>query len=113
MKIKIDKLDVLFSEFIRLRAKNYCERCGKYSERLQTAHFHGRAKKSVRWDEDNACGLCFGCHSFLDSQAMEKIEFFKQRLGQERFDLLNARMRQVGMPDKEAVTLYLNEKMKE
>jgi len=109
MKIRIDPLDKLFSKFIRLRDK-VCQRCG--GTNIACAHFHGRAKKSVRWDEDNACGLCFGCHIYLDSHPIEKIEFFQWRLG-DRYDLLNARANQPGKPDKGAIELYLKEKIKE
>ena len=109
MKIRIDKLDVLFSKFIRLRDK-VCQRCG--GANIACAHFHGRAKKSVRWDEDNCVALCFGCHIHLDSHPIEKIEFFQRRLG-DRYDLLNARANQLGKPDKEAIELYLLERIKE
>ena len=108
MKIRIDPLDKLFSQYIHLRDKT-CQRCG--GTKIAWAHFHGRAKKSVRWDEDNACALCFGCHIYLDSHPIEKIEFFQGRL-RDRYDLLNARANQLGKPDKEAIELYLLEKIK-
>lgn len=111
MKIRIDPLDKLFSEYIRLRDK-VCQRCGKANQ-IACAHFHGRARKSVRWDSDNACGLCMGCHVYLDSHAMEKVEFFRQRLGQESFDMLNSRMRNLwSKPDKEAIRLWLKEEIR-
>jgi hypothetical protein len=103
LKIRIDPLDKLFSQFIRLRDKA-CQRCGSVNS-LQAAHFHGRAEKSIRYDEDNACALCFGCHQYLDSHALDKVEFFQERLG-ERFDLLSARRRQRQKPDKAGLTLY-------
>ncbi len=115
MKIRIDPLDVLFSRFIRLRAKGQCERCLQEVDfkRLQTAHFDGRARKSVRWDEDNACACCCGCHRYLDAHPIEKIEFFKKLLGEEGFEALQGRMRQIGMPDKKMIEIYLKEKIKE
>ena len=66
----------------------------------------------MRFDEDNVCSLCFGCHSYLDSHPYEKIEFFKQRLG-DKLDLLNARLRERGTPDINGLTLYFREKIKE
>ena len=117
MKIKRDRLDDLFSEYIRRRAikgGHCCERCGTYKlsyKQLQACHFHGRSKKSVRWDEDNAIGLCMGCHIYLDSHPLEKVEFFKRLLG-DRFDLLNARMRVTEPVDKKAIEIYLKEKIK-
>ena len=112
--MKLDKLDVLFSELIRRRAilkVGGCERClqGKVSWKdLQCAHFYGRRKKSVRWDTDNAAGLCGGCHMYLDGQAVEKVEFFKKLLGEESFDYLQGRARTPArFIDREAITLYL------
>jgi len=119
MKIRIDPLDTLFSEFIRKRAMKRtggCERCltpkTDYKQ-LQCAHFHGRSKKSVRWDEDNAVGLCCGCHLYLDSHPLDKVEWFKSLLGEERFDLLNSRMRNMEKPDKKLLTIYFNNKLEE
>ena len=112
MKIKRDKLDILFAQYIKLRDK-YCQRCGG-SSGLQTAHFHSRRKQSVRQDEENSCLLCFGCHIYLDGNPLEKIEFFKQRLGEEGFALLTGRAYNTHpKPDKEAIRLYLQEKIAE
>ncbi len=119
MKIHRDKLDVLFSEFIRTRALKTvggCERCftPKISiTQLQCAHFIGRSRKQMRWDEDNAAGLCFGCHSYLTSHPLEAVEWFRQRLGQ-KGDLLQARARiTYPRPDRVGIELYLREKLKE
>ena len=116
MRVKIDPLDKLVSEYIRKRSGGYCERCGKYYgwKGLQACHFHGRSRKSVRYDEENLVACDFGCHIYLDSHPLEKVEFFLQRLGQDKFDMLNSRMR---MPakclDKAAITLYLKAKIRE
>jgi len=118
MRIKIDSLDKLFSKYIRLRAiktVHGCERCltGKQDYKgLQCSHFFGRSKRSTRYDEDNAVGLCFGCHQYLGSHPLEHVEWFKQRLG-ERFDLLQARAGIPGKPDRELLTIYLKAKIKE
>jgi hypothetical protein len=112
LKIRIDPLDALFSRYIRLRDK-VCQRCGNGNTILQAAHFHGRAEKSVRWDEDNACALCMGCHTYLDSHPMEKVDFFQRLLGEVKFDLLNARRRIRVRPDKAMLKLYFKAKIKE
>lgn len=91
MKIQITKLDSLFSKFIRQRDK-VCQRCGK-GGRLETSHFHGRRKRSVRWDEDNAVALCFACHRYFTENPLEHCEWFKNRLGEKEFDALNVRAR--------------------
>jgi len=116
--MKLDKLDVLFSEVIRRRAIQRvggCERClqGKVSWKdLQCAHFHGRSKKSVRWDTDNSAGICGGCHMYLDGQAVEKVEFFKKLLGEESFDCLQNRARTPArFIDRTAIELYLKQEL--
>jgi len=110
MKIRIGLLDQRFSRFIRLRDK-VCQRCGG-SGVLQCSHFHGRAKKSVRWDEDNAVALCFGCHQYFTANPYEHTAWFENHLGVARFEWLANRSRQMGKPDKEAIELYLIEKIK-
>ena len=116
--MKLLPLDKLFSEYIRKRALQRvggCERCltpkTSYNQ-LQCSHFHGRAKKSVRWDEDNATGLCAGCHMYLTAHPLEHVEWFKSHLGED-FDLLQGRMRVMGMPDINALTLYYQEMIKQ
>ena len=118
MNIKLDKLDVLFSQYVRMRAIKLvhgCERCLAYKKdykELQCSHFFGRSRKSTRWDEDNCAGICFGCHQYLGSHPLEHVEFFKERLG-DKFDLLQARMKIMGKPDKTALKLYYTELIKE
>ena len=118
MKIKLKPLDELFSRIIRNRAianVGGCERCWAWKadyKQLQCAHMFTRKYHSVRWDEENAVGVCAGCHFFLDSHPQEKIDFFKQRLGEEKFDLLQARANTKGI-DKELIKLYLQNRIKE
>ncbi len=131
MKVRIDPLDKLFSEFIRRRAiqrTGGCERCltPQYdTERedgttfpawmhLQASHLTGRWQKSTRWDEDNAAGLCGGCHQVIDRDLEQKEELIERLLGQEGYALLKARARTpVRYIDKEAIKLYLKAKIKE
>ena len=117
-KIHIDPLDVLFSRFIRLRAIKRvggCERCLKHKEigELQTSHFHGRRKKSVRWHEDNAAGLCAGCHKHFTENPLEHVEWFKEQLGENKFTLLNIAAQTPQRVDKELIKMYLQQKIKE
>jgi len=45
---------------------------------------------------------------------MEKVEFFKQLLGEEKFDLLNCRMRNTWpKPDKKMLMIYFTQKIEE
>lgn len=112
MKIRIDKLDVLFSKFIRLRAGGKCEYCVKAFKRLECSHFHSRRKRSTRYDPDNAACLCFSCHTYLGGNPYIHTEWFKGRLGSERFEELNRRAEMIVKVDKEAVERDLLERVR-
>ena len=127
--MKIDPLDKIFSEFIRRRAiaeKGGCERCltpkfdvqkdnGDIFEAykfLQCSHFHGRGSKSVRYDPDNAAGLCGACHIYFGAHPEEHREFFIKRLGQKGYDMLLARKRiSAKYLDREAIKIYLKQEI--
>jgi len=129
-KIRVDKLDRLFSEYIRRRAIQRvggCERClaqkhdttredgstrPAYME-LQCSHFWGRAKLNVRWDEDNAAGICAGCHLYLTANPEEHSWWFAEHLRREKFEMLLARANEKGSPDRKAIELYLKQKLEE
>ena len=123
MAAKRDPLDDSFSEFVRRRALarvGGCERCltKKYDTtredgttkpaymQLQCSHFIGRTTKVVRWDEDNAAGLCGGCHTYLEHHPDEHHMWFFDHLGQATYDLLQARRRQIQRPDHAALGIY-------
>ena len=120
---KHDPLDDLFSECMRRRALvrvGGCERClsKKYDTtredgstrpaymQLQCSHFIGRTTKVVRWDEDNAAGLCGACHMYLEHHPDEHQAWFLAHLGQDKYDMLLARRRQAHRPDHEALGIY-------
>lgn len=114
MKIRIDPLDVLFSRLVRLLADGVCEYCGRHVgyARLQTSHFHGRRKASVRYDEANCSCVCFSCHQYLGENPYVHTEFFKKRLGSKRFEELNVRAEMLVKPDKAKVEAALKEKIR-
>ena len=118
----IKKLDTLFSEYIRKRAMKLCggcQRChnGKGSwKELQAAHFHSRRKYSTRWNEDNAVGLCGGCHIFIDSHPQEKIDFFRDLLGDNRFISLAVTAQMTSRnsaTDYKLIEIYFKQKIQE
>jgi len=130
MKVKINALDRLASEYIRKKAIKEvrgCQRCltSKFDiqkddgsiypawQQLQCCHFHSRRSRSVRYDPDNMVALDFGCHQYLDSHPQEKIDFFKNYLGEERFELLLARTRNMERIDENAIWLYYKEKIRQ
>lgn len=94
MRVKLDKADIEFSRYIRLRDKQ-CKRCGRLGtgkediSGLQCSHFFGRGKESTRFDPDNCDATCFGCHQYWGSTDRESYRDFKiKQLGQKGFDLL-------------------------
>lgn len=113
MKIRVSKLDILFSKFVKLRAGGKCEYCGGAGN--QTSHFHSRRKRSVRHDPDNAIWSCFSCHQYLDEHPNKHTDFFSQRLGSERFEQLNIRAEKVVKVSKsqeQELIRYFKEKIR-
>ena len=127
--MKLKPLDILFSQYIRMRAMarvGGCERCLTLKcdiqkdngdifpdyKQLQCSHFIGRRRRSVRWDEDNAVGLCSGCHMHLSSHPLEHTQWFIEHLGEQQVDLLLARNRSRVKPDEKLLEIYFREKIK-
>ncbi len=137
--IRRDQLDDLFSQYIRRRVYHdgeiTCQRCGYLLDTkgvgtyydttredgstrpawmsLETAHYKGRGQHSVRFDPDNALAVCSGCHPIIDSDPDEKIRVFTFWLGEERLDLLRARAVDTGKIDRQAIKLWLKQKLGE
>jgi hypothetical protein len=105
--------DRLFREIIRARDK-VCQKTGKTTN-LQVAHFWTRKGLRTRWDEENACLLNAGVHLYwahIDRRQFE--EFWRRRLGQEKFDALEIRARyvaQVKEMDLEFIKYNLKQKL--
>lgn len=108
-----DLLDKMCSLYIRKRDR-FCQRCGGHDwKTIQWCHYIPRTLLSLRWDEDNACGLCSGCHRYLDTNSDMKEEFFLRRLGETKVTLLKARRRYSGKVDYDGWYLYLKTKLHE
>lgn len=115
MKIKINKLDKLFSELIRKRAKNHCEIGGEHKEfnQLQACHAFGRRKQSVRYDPRNALAGCMGHHRQMDENHEMKREIFMRRLGENQYKALMVEAETPRKIDKKIIDLQLRELLKE
>jgi hypothetical protein len=113
LKVRRDPLDILFSNFIRMRAGWSCERCGSMPARqgLHCHHFIRRRNQNTRYDPDNGVSLCLGCHQYLSENRDEEEIFMIRKLGQQGVDLLRSRSRQI-KPDKELIRLYLREQIR-
>ena len=86
------KLDAIFSLYIRTRDKWICRRCHTpqpyKSKGYHCAHMKGRRNETLRWSDKNAFGMCYGCHSFIDEHADEKMQWYVGEFGQEAWDRL-------------------------
>lgn len=118
MRIKITPEDRLFSLFIRSRAGWKCEleKCQRHypppTISLQCSHFHGRRKKSVRFDPENAAALCYAHHRNFTENPLDHTEWFKKRLGEKAFDALTLRANSYGKPDTEMVKIFCKREIK-
>lgn len=114
MKIRRDPLDILFTQYLRLRDR-ICQRCGSGGKYLQVSHFWGRRILNIRWDDDNCDLLCTGCHSYFGSNPKIYHDWKLKRLGQEKFDLLEIRASRVPnhKVDREAVKVCLKIRIRE
>lgn len=115
-KLKITKADKLFSYFIRHRDNSTCQRCHKWYEMPTTAlhcsHFHGRGKKSVRFDPENAMAACYGCHRWLTANPHEHRALWFKRLGEKAYDRLTLRANTPQKVDEKMVCLWLESELK-
>ncbi len=88
-EMKLDPLDTLFSQYVKLKAGGKCEYCGK-TPSPQGYHNHhgvvGRRYLNTRWEEDNCAALCMACHNFLADFPSINSDFFIGRIGTKRME---------------------------
>lgn len=108
-KIKRDSLDILFSKYIRGKVNGECECCQRVVgfERLETSHFHGRRKQSVRFDPENVAALCRGCHQNFTENPADHHSWFQKRLGEKRFNSLMIRANIAQKTDRKLIKIWL------
>ncbi len=117
MKIRLDKADTTFSQYIRTRDSWSCVRCGMYyappTTSLQCSHYFGRGKESTRFDPENCDALCWGCHHYWGSVNREDYRNFKiKQLGQKGFDALTLRANSYKKKDRKMAYLEAKELLK-
>lgn len=118
--IKLDPADSAFSQWIRLRDKK-CLRCKKpvmLNEKglpvsLQASHFQGRGKESTRFDPENVCALCTGCHAYFTAYPAEHYLWQVQRLGQQTVDALILRSNMTVKKDRKMELIKWRAALKE
>ena len=85
----VEKLDKVFSEYIRRRfAINdiaECVTCGKrdHWKQLQAGHFMSRKHYATRWDEQNVQVQCSGCNVFRAGEQYKYSLFLGSALSAE------------------------------
>jgi hypothetical protein len=95
-----NKLDKLFSEFIRrrgsVRGKNTCVSCGTVLpwQRLQCGHYHRRVHLETRWDEDNCWPQCMACNVWRRGNYASFARFMYSRYSMDEMDKLHAKAAQ-------------------
>lgn len=118
---QVDKLDKLFSQYIRKKAIKLvggCQRCltpKKSYKELQCIHFHSRRKMTVRFHENNAIGGCGACHLYLHGNPHDAVTFWQKHLGDEydRLYILAQMTTKQSPIDMAMVEVYLKELLKE
>jgi len=118
--MKLDKADIVFSHYIRLRDK-MCMRCHSsvtFNDKglpnsHQASHFFGRGKENTRYDSLNVDTLCMGCHRIWGSDNREEYRAFKiQQLGEEAFTLLCLRAEMYCKRDRKLAYIASKELLK-
>ena len=105
-KTLINKLDRVFSEFIRLHyydvKEEYikCVTCGakkKYIDDIHNGHFQSRRHQNTRWEEDNCAPQCVSCNTYGQGQQYK----FAKYIGLERADELEEQAKIKKLPSDE------------
>lgn len=91
----VDKLDKVFSKFIRLRdtmPNGYfrCISCGEIKPfaKADCGHFFSRSHMSTRYDEDNCHAECSYCNRMRSDHLIGYRENLIRKIGQKRYDIL-------------------------
>jgi len=118
-KIKLRYTDGLWRKYLRVKQGFTCQKCGRaYSPdnaaNLQVAHFHSRRHENTRFDAENTLLLCgIPCHQYFDTHRTEFEEFMLNRLGQERYDLLELKAHITKKRDDRGDALVIRAMIKE
>lgn len=99
VKLKRDKYDATFSDYIRYRDGLKCRRCGAQfpglTQGIHCAHIYSRGNKGIRTDPDNAVSLCNGCHRYFTKRSIEFLGWCEKTLGRAHMESLKAKYFQV------------------
>lgn len=95
----IDKLDKVFSKFIRLRDASpsglfKCISCGKIKpiEQADCGHYFSRRHMNTRYDEKNCHAECRACNRFDAEHLIGYRENLIQKIGIDEYNKLSVRV---------------------
>lgn len=108
MKIRIDKLDALYSVILR-KERPVCE-CCRRRKSTQVHHFFSRRNNSVRFDDTNCWCLCFACHRKFHEDPVFAREMMLNRIGQEELDNLTIKKNMYHKIDYKIMEIYLKQR---
>jgi hypothetical protein len=89
----VKKLDVLFSQYIRLtNSDKYgfctCITCKRkyHWKKIQAGHFMSRKHYSTRWDERNVKPQCYGCNVMQQGKQYEFSKYLGNKISEELYN---------------------------
>jgi len=113
-KLKTDPIMKLWSLCVRTRDGFKCQLCGTTQGVMHAHHFIGRRKAQTKYLVENGICLCFVCHNEVGDYSNVNEDLFIKTVGSERKEELEVLSGITGRKlDKEAIRLYLIEKIKE
>lgn len=88
----VKKLDVVFSQYIRLSNADKngictCVTCGKkyHWKQIQAGHFMSRKHYNTRWVEDNVKPQCYGCNVMQQGQQYRFSKYLGNNLSEQLY----------------------------
>ena len=105
--------DIKRSELIKKKANYRCEYCWK-EKRLNSHHIFTRNNYSTRYDIENGCCLCSGCHTMSSKFSAHKtpadfIERIKSKRWEEWYNRIRLKAKRIWDKDYEEIRRYLEE----
>ena len=116
----VKKLDVIFSQYIRLSNSNsrgYCKcvTCGKEGHwkngGIQAGHFMSRKHYSTRWDERNVKPQCVACNVYRAGEQYRYSLYLGNNLSEQLLKE-SRELRKFTNNELEEMTNYYSEKLK-
>jgi hypothetical protein len=119
---KIDKLDTVFSRFIRRRDCGFtygrCISCNKIItfETCDCGHYINRKHMSLRYDEKNCNAQCISCNRFDEGSLQGYRRGLIEKIGEKETDMLEIRKHnesKISEVELDILTAYYKNKLKE